>query len=122
MIEAAFFVAGRLFGVTFVERFDIPLYHPDVRAWTVLDRDGAPIALFLGDYFARPSKRSGAWSSGFRKQEKLDGAVLPIVVNVLNLAKPPDGEPPLLASMRRGRCFTNSATHCTPCCPTSPIR
>jgi peptidyl-dipeptidase Dcp len=96
MIEAAFFVAGRLFGVNFVERFDIPLYHPDVRSWTALDRNGAPLALFLGDYFARPAKRSGAWSSGFRKQEKLDRLVLPIVVNVLNLAKPPDGEPPLL--------------------------
>jgi peptidyl-dipeptidase Dcp len=97
MIEAAFFVAGRLFGVSFVERFDIPLYHPDVRSWTALGRDRAPIALFLGDYFARPTKRSGAWSSGFRKQEKLDRAVLPIVVNVLNLAKPPDDEPPLLS-------------------------
>ncbi|HZZ59904.1 MAG TPA: M3 family metallopeptidase [Roseiarcus sp.] len=96
MIEAAFFVAGRLFGLSFVERFDIPLYHPDVRSWTALSAEGAPVALFLGDYFARPSKRSGAWSSGFRKQEKLDGAILPIVVNVLNLAKPPDGEPPLL--------------------------
>ena len=97
MIEAAFFAAGRLFGLSFVERFDIPLYHPDVRSWTALSRDGAPTALFFGDYFARPSKRSGAWSSGFRKQEKLDGAVLPIVVNVLNLAKPPEGEPPLLS-------------------------
>src|SRR5208337_2111517 len=97
MIEAAFFAASRLFGLAFVERFDIPLYHPDVRSWTVLGRDGAPIALFLGDYFARPSKRSGAWSSGFRKQEKLDGVVLPIVVNVLNLAKAPDGEPALLS-------------------------
>ena len=97
MIEAAFFAASQLFGLAFVERFDIPLYHPNVRSWTVEGRDGMPIALFLGDYFARPSKRSGAWSSSFRKQEKLDGAVLPIVVNVLNLAKPPEGEPPLLS-------------------------
>jgi len=97
MIEAAFFVAGQLFGLAFVERFDAPLYHPEVRSWMVLGPDGAPIALFLGDYFARPSKRSGAWSSAFRKQEKLDGPVLPIIVNVLNLAKPPEGEPPLLA-------------------------
>ena len=97
MIEAAFFAASRLFSLSFVERSDIPLYHPDVRAWTVSRRDGAPIALFLGDYFARPSKRSGAWSSAFRKQENLDGPVLPIVVNVLNLAKAPDGEPTLLS-------------------------
>jgi peptidyl-dipeptidase Dcp len=97
MIEAAFFTAGRLFGLSFVERFDIPLYHRDVRSWTVLGRDGAPIALFIGDYFARPAKRSGAWMSAFRKQEKLDGAALPIVVNVLNLARPRDGEAPLLS-------------------------
>jgi peptidyl-dipeptidase Dcp len=97
MIEAAFFVAGRLFGLGFVERFDIPLYHRDVRTWTVFGRDGAPVALFVGDYFARPSKRSGAWMSAFRRQEKLDGAVLPIIVNVLNLAKPMEGEAPLLS-------------------------
>ena len=57
----------------FAERFDLKLYHPDVRAWEVSGRDGAPIALFIGDYFARPSKRSGAWMSDFRGQEKLDG-------------------------------------------------
>ena len=97
LIEAAFFVAGRLFGLGFVERFDIPLYHPDVRSWTVTGSDGAPIALFLGDYVARPSKRSGAWMSAFRRQQKLDGVVLPIVVNVLNLAKGAEGQAPLLS-------------------------
>ena len=96
MIEAAFFAAGRLFGLSFKERLDVPLYHRDARSWTVLDRDGEPIALFIGDYFARPSKRSGAWMSAFRRQQKLDGPVLPIVVNVLNLAKGADGAPPLL--------------------------
>ena len=65
IIEAAFYVANRLFGVNFAERFDLKLYHPDVRAWEVTGRDGAPKALFLGDYFARPSKRSGAWMSSF---------------------------------------------------------
>ena len=97
MIEAAFFVANRLFGLGFTERFDIPLHHRDARSWTVLKRDGAPIALFIGDYFARPTKRSGAWMSAFRKQEKLDGVVLPIIVNVLNFAKAADGEAPLLS-------------------------
>lgn len=97
MIEAAFYVAGRLFGVSFVERKDIPLYHPDVRSWTVIGRDKSEIALFIGDYFARPSKRSGAWMSSFRDQEKLDGAVLPIVVNVMNFAKAGPGEPSLLS-------------------------
>jgi peptidyl-dipeptidase Dcp len=97
IIEAAFYAASRLFGVSFAERFDFKLYHPDVRAWEVTGRDGAPKALFLGDYFARPSKRSGAWMSGFRGQEKLDGPQLPIVVNVMNFAKGGEGEASLLS-------------------------
>ena len=63
-------MAGKLFGVTFTERPDLPVYHPDVRAFEV-KRDGRHVGLFLGDYFARPSKHSGAWMSGWRKQEKL---------------------------------------------------
>ena len=98
MIEAAFYVAGRLFGLSFAERFDLKLYDPDVRAWTASGRDGAPIALFIGDYFARPPKRSGAWMSVFRGQEKLDGPQLPIVVNVMNFAKGGAGEPSLLSA------------------------
>ena len=97
MIDAAFYAASRLFGLTFTERFDLKLYHPDVRVWEVKGRDGAPKALFLGDYFARPSKRSGAWMSGFRGQQKLDRAQLPIVVNVMNFAKGGDGEASLLS-------------------------
>jgi peptidyl-dipeptidase Dcp len=87
MIAAVFETAGRLFGLSFKQRTDIPVYHPDVRAWEVMDRSGKIVALFLGDYFYRPSKRSGAWMSGFREQEKLDGEVLPIIVNVLNFTK-----------------------------------
>jgi peptidyl-dipeptidase Dcp len=97
IIEAAFYAAHRLFGLTFTERFDLKLYHPDVRAWDVTGSDGAPKALFLGDYFARPSKRSGAWMSGFRGQQKLDKPELPIVVNVMNFAKGAEGEPSLLS-------------------------
>jgi len=97
MIEAAFYAAGRLFGLEFAERFDLELYDPDVRAWAVLGRDGAPVALFIGDYFARPSKRSGAWMSVFRGQQKLDGPQSPIVVNVMNFAKGGEGEPSLLS-------------------------
>ncbi len=97
IIEAAFYAAHRLFGLSFTERFDLKLYHPDVRAWDVTGSDGAPKALFLGDYFARPSKRSGAWMSGFRGQRKLDGPQLPIVVNVMNFAKGAEGEPSLLS-------------------------
>ena len=97
MIEAAFFAAHKLFGVSFAPRPDIALYHQDVRAWEVKDASGAPIALFIGDYLARPSKRSGAWMSGFREQKRLDGETLPIVVNVMNFAKAPKGEAALLS-------------------------
>jgi peptidyl-dipeptidase Dcp len=96
MIEAAFDVASRLFGISFRRRHDVPVYHPDVRAWEV-SRDGEHVGLFLGDYFARPTKRSGAWMSAFRSQEKLSGNIRPIIVNVMNFAKPAEGQPALLS-------------------------
>jgi peptidyl-dipeptidase Dcp len=96
VIAAAFDVAARLFGVTIAERKDLPVYHPEVRAFEV-ERDGRHVGLFLGDYFARPSKHSGAWMSGWRKQEKLAGDIQPIVVNVMNFAKGAPGEPTLLS-------------------------
>lgn len=97
MIEAAFDTARRLFGLVFTRRADVPVYHPDVRAWEVTDRGGRHVGVFLGDYFARPSKRSGAWMSEFRSQEKLAGAIRPIVVNVMNFSKGADGAPCLLS-------------------------
>ncbi len=97
MIEAAFFVANKLFGLTFEERRDLKLYAKDVRAFEVKDREGQHVALFLGDYFARPSKRSGAWMSAFRVQQKLEGNIRPIIVNVLNIAKPAGDEEALLS-------------------------
>ncbi len=98
VIAAAFDVASKLFGVSFKERKDLPVYHPDVRAFEVTDADGRHIGLFLGDYFARASKRSGAWMSGWRDQHKLDAQeVRPIVVNVMNFAKGAPGEPSLLS-------------------------
>ncbi|OKO71846.1 M3 family metallopeptidase [Bradyrhizobium sp. NAS96.2] len=97
MIEAAFDCATRLFGVTFAERKDIPVWHPDVRVWEVKGRDGQHKALFYGDYFARPSKRSGAWMTSLRDQQKLDGDVAPLVINVCNFAKGADGAPSLLS-------------------------
>jgi peptidyl-dipeptidase Dcp len=97
IIDAAFATAQRLFGLTFHARDDVPRYHPDVRAWEVRDRDGRHLGLFLGDYFARPSKRSGAWMSHFRIQEKLADDIRPIVVNVMNFAKGPPGEASLLS-------------------------
>jgi peptidyl-dipeptidase Dcp len=97
MIEAAFDCATRLFGITFIERRDIPVWHPDVRVWEVRDGSGAHKALFYGDYFARPSKRSGAWMTSLRDQQKLDGAIAPLVINVCNFAKGAGGEPALLS-------------------------
>src|SRR5690606_33755180 len=97
MIEAAFHTAGRLFGLSFRERPDLPVYHPDVRSWEVTGSDGRHVGLFLGDYFARPSKRSGAWMSSFRGQQKLAGDIRPIVVNVMNFAAAGEGEPALLS-------------------------
>jgi len=95
MIEAAFDCANRLFGLEF-QPLDVPLYHPDARAWEVT-RDGRHMAVFIGDYFARGSKRSGAWCSASRSQRKLGGAVRPVVHNVCNFAKPAKGEPALLS-------------------------
>ncbi|HJS44929.1 MAG TPA: M3 family metallopeptidase [Rhizomicrobium sp.] len=86
LIEAAFFTAQKLFGLSFHERRDIPVYHPDVRVWEVR-RENAVIGLFYGDYFARPGKQSGAWMSSFRDQQTLDGDVLPIVTNNANFSK-----------------------------------
>jgi peptidyl-dipeptidase Dcp len=97
VIAAAFDVAGKLFGVSFKERKDLPVYHPDVRAFEVLDKAGKHIGLFFGDYYARPSKRSGAWMSGWREQYRLHGEVTPIVVNVMNFAKGAPGSPSLLS-------------------------
>lgn len=92
MIDAAFDCANRLFGLSF-EPVDIPLYHPDCRAWEVT-RNGEHIALFIGDYFARGSKRSGAWCSAMRSQAKLPKVQAPIVINVCNFAK---SDPALLS-------------------------
>jgi peptidyl-dipeptidase Dcp len=97
MIQAAFDTASRLFGLRFAEVEDVPRYHPDVRVWRVSNADGSEVGLFLGDYFARASKRSGAWMSAFRSQERLTGTVTPIIVNVMNFAKAPPGEEALLS-------------------------
>jgi len=95
MIAAAFDCANRLFDLDF-HPVDLPLYHPDARVWEVTRR-GRHMALFVGDYFARSSKRSGAWCSTFRGQRKLGGEVRPIVVNVCNFAKPEAGSQALLS-------------------------
>jgi peptidyl-dipeptidase Dcp len=94
MVRAAFATAERLFGIRFTERTDLPLYHPDARAYEVHDRDGNSVGLFLHDNYARPEKRSGAWMSSYRGAESFDGAVMPIVVNNNNFAR---GNPTLLS-------------------------
>jgi peptidyl-dipeptidase Dcp len=96
VIGAAFFTAERLFGLSFRPLDDIPVYHPDVRVWAV-EREDKTIGLFYGDFFARPSKRSGAWMTSFRDQQKLGGEVIPLVVNTCNFNKPPEGEAALLS-------------------------
>ena len=95
MIEAQFACAERLFGLEFAP-VTVPLYHPDVRVWEVT-RDGAHLAVFIGDYFARGSKRSGAWCSALQSQQRLAGDLKPHVINVCNFAKPAEGAPALLS-------------------------
>ncbi|MCL4109756.1 UNVERIFIED_CONTAM: hypothetical protein GTU68_018483 [Idotea baltica] len=95
MIDASFDCATRLFGLQFKE-VNVDLYHPDCRAWEVT-RNDERIALFIGDYFARSSKRSGAWCSAMQSQAKYPTARAPIVINVCNFAKPEDGQPALLS-------------------------
>ena len=96
IIEAAFETARRLFGLTFTPA-DVPLYNKDARAWAVKDAGGKEIALFIGDYYARGSKHSGAWMTSLRDQEKLIGDIKPIILNVCNFGKPAAGEPALLS-------------------------
>ena len=97
MIAAAFYTAERLFGLTFTEQKGLALHHPDARAFEVRDATGRHIGLFIGDYFARQSKHSGAWMSTFRDQQKLTGDIRPIVINVMNFSKPPEGRKSLLS-------------------------
>ena len=95
MIEAAFYTAERLFGLQFRPEPGVPVWHPDVRVWRVSDGEGKEIGLFFGDYFARV-KRSGAWMTALRDQQKLAGYT-PLTANVCNFAKAPGGEPTLLS-------------------------
>lgn len=102
IIEACFDVANRLFGIRAIEKKGITAYHPDVRVFEIRDAQDKLVALFLGDYFARSSKRSGAWMSAFQSQHKLplkNGKTgeLPIIYNVCNFAKPAEGKPALLS-------------------------
>ncbi|MCX5746508.1 MAG: M3 family metallopeptidase, partial [Proteobacteria bacterium] len=93
--DGVFFAAKQLYGVTFKQRTDLPVYQPDVRVWEIFDADGSTIGLFYTDYFARESKHGGAWMDSFVDQSDLLGGK-PVIVNVLNVPKPPAGQPALL--------------------------
>ena len=92
--NGVFFAATQLYGITFKERKDIPVYNPEVRVFEVFDADGRPMALFYVDYFKRDNKSGGAWMSSFVDQSKLLGT-LPVIYNVCNFSKPAPGEPAL---------------------------
>ena len=93
--RGVFFAATRLYGLTFSEQTDLPLYHPDVRVFDVIDADGEPLGLFIGDFYARPSKRGGAWMNQYVPQSTLLDRQ-PVVANLVNIQKPPAGDPTLL--------------------------
>ncbi|HCR3767047.1 peptidyl-dipeptidase Dcp [Citrobacter freundii] len=93
--EGVFWTANQLFGIKFIERFDIPVYHPDVRVWEIFDHDGVGLALFYGDFFARESKSGGAWMGNFVEQSQLN-ETRPVIYNVCNYQKPAKGQPALL--------------------------
>jgi len=95
LINGVFYAANRVYGLTFKERTDIPTYHPDMKVFEVFDKDGKQKALFYCDYYRRPTKRGGAWMDGFAKQSRHYGQ-LPIIFNVCNNAKAPEGKPSLL--------------------------
>lgn len=94
--DGVFWTASQLFGIRFVERFDIPVYHPDVRVWEIFDHTGVGMALFYGDFFARDSKHGGAWMDSFVMQS-YEFATRPVIYNVCNYQKPGNGRPALLS-------------------------
>ena len=94
-VNGVFYAAHRVYGLNFKQRKDIPTYHPDMKVFEVSDKNGKPIALFYSDYFRRPTKRGGAWMSAFAKQSDKWGQ-LPIIYNVCNSAKAPEGQPTLI--------------------------
>jgi peptidyl-dipeptidase Dcp len=95
ILDGVFYAANKEYGLTFKERHDLPVYQPDVRVFDVFDRDGKQLAIFIGDYYARPSKRGGAWMNSYVLQNSLLGTK-PVVANHLNIPKPPPGQPTLL--------------------------
>ena len=90
LLDGVFYAAGRLYGITFKERHDLPVYEPSVRVFDVFDKDGSPLALFIADYYARSNKNGGAWANAYVPQSGLFGTK-PVIANHLNIPKPPEG-------------------------------
>ena len=95
LFDGVFYAANKLYGITFKERHDLPVYEPSVRVFDVFDKDGTQLAIFIGDYYARPNKNGGAWMNAYVRQNGLNGDK-PVIANHLNIPKPPAGEPTLL--------------------------
>ncbi len=116
--DGVFWTASQLFGLRFVERFDIPVYHPDVRVWEIFDHNGEGMALFYGDYYARDSKSGGAWMDVFVEQSTLR-AQRPVIYNVCNYVRPQAGQSALLSWDEVITLFMSSAIPCMGCSPAS---
>jgi len=97
LVDGVFYAATQLYGITFKERTDLPLYRKDVRLFEITDRDGSPMALFISDNYARDNKQGGAWMNSYVRQSKLFGTK-PVIANHLNIPKPPEGQPTLLTA------------------------
>lgn len=104
LVDGVFHAATKLYGITFKERKDLPVYLPDIRVFEVFNEDGSPLALFIADFYARPSKRGGAWANSYVSQSELFGTK-PVVGNHLNVPKPPEGEPTLMTWDEVRTCF-----------------
>lgn len=120
LLDGVFWTASQLFGLRFVERFDIPVYHPDVRVWEIFDANGAGMALFYGDYYARDSKSGGAWMDVFVEQST-ELRQQPVIYNVCNYQKPGLAAARYCRGMKPSPYSTNSATRCTGCSPASAM-
>lgn len=118
--EGVFWTANQLFGITFVERFDIPVYHPDVRVWEIFDSDGVGMALFYGDFFARDSKSGGAWMGNFVEQSTLN-ETRPVIYNVCNYQKPVMGSLHYCFGTTLLRSSMSLVIRCMVCLPSSAM-
>ncbi len=119
--NGVFYAATQLYGITFKERHDIPVYHPDVRVFDVFDTNGKQLALFYCDYFKRDNKNGGAWMDVFVNQSKLLGT-LPVVYNVANLPNLLPDNRPFSVSAMWSQCSTSSGTRFTVCSRTRDIQ